>query len=139
MKISALTVCFVLILVTSAISQSNFASDKEKKESMSTEECCEKLFLSIVGKTFVAKTNSQFKFKERPENSPEANLLGLTLRGPEKFVVVRYIEDYNNLFQGYEVKFESGKVGFAYLVDIGELSNAPDVWSMTDKCDRSNR
>ena len=139
MKISALAVCFVLILVTSAICQSNFAGDKDKKESISTEECCEKLFLSIVGKTFVARTNSKLMFKERPENGPEASLLGLTLKGAEKFVVVRYIEDYNNLFQGYEVKFESGKVGFAYLIDIGELSNAPDVWSMTDRCDRSNR
>ncbi|HUL29396.1 MAG TPA: hypothetical protein VLZ03_02990 [Thermodesulfobacteriota bacterium] len=132
MKIWALTVCFLLILVTSAISQSNFDGDKEKKES--AEACCEKIFVGIVGKTFVANAHSKLKFKERPENSSDTTLLEFTLKKPEKFVVVRYIEDYTNFFQGYEVKFESGKVAFAYLIDIGELSNAPDVWSMAEKC-----
>jgi hypothetical protein len=128
---------------TKSITQNNYNSDREREKSR--EDCVRRALVSIVGKTFTATPDqrpirtgvgwvSGFKFYDSPKFGP-----GFNVKKPEKFAVVRCIETEKSEFLTassvwYEVKFESGKVGYLTASNFYSLSDGPDVYKEAEDC-----
>lgn len=128
---------------TRPTTQSNYTSDREIAKS--TEDCINSAFKSVVGKTFTAMPDQRskrtavglvtgVKFHDSPELGP-----GFNVKDLEKFTVVRHIEKEKSKILSfrsdwYEVKFESGKIGYVHAEDFYCLSDGPDVYQEAEDC-----
>jgi hypothetical protein len=115
-----LTLVLVFGIASVSVAQSNYVTTKEKERTYN--ECVEKGYNKIVGKTFIANPNAVFDpFREEPKAfSPSFGV-----RKPEKFTVIGYLED------GFwwKIRFVSGKMAY---INRGEFMGNAVAVTMED-------